>query len=126
MTERTNNLSYILADLQVKTKNAEEERDRSTVYSNVIVKDNAPLNCNPASEPGNNEADDCTIEPRDVLIPNIKVSNSFSALAIEENNTGKATSKDTRQNQTHEKKKKNRVSSNQRKSNLQMWQTSKM
>jgi regulator of replication initiation timing len=27
LTERTNNLSYILADLQGKTKNAEEERD---------------------------------------------------------------------------------------------------
>ena len=28
LTERINNLSYILADLQQKTKNAEQERDK--------------------------------------------------------------------------------------------------
>ena len=52
-----NNLSHILADLQRKAKNAEEERASLitamrllVAESNVIVKDNDPFNCDPASE----------------------------------------------------------------------------
>ena len=59
LIERTNNL---LADLQRKAKNGEKERaslltamQLLVAESNVIVKDNDPLNCNPASEPGNHE-----------------------------------------------------------------------
>ena len=85
--------------------------------SNVLVKDNEPLNSNPASESGINEADDCPMQSRDVLTPNIEVSNRFSALAVEENNKGDATFEDTRQNQMPNKKKK---SPNQIKSKLQM------
>ena len=77
LMEKTNNLSYILADLQGKTKVAEEERDSVitamrllVAESNLIVKDNTDdelLNHNLNSEPGINEADDCSIQ----LGPNI-------------------------------------------------------
>ena len=105
LMEKTNNLSYILADLQGKAKVAEEERDSVitamrllVAESNIIVKDNTDnelLNHNLNSEPGINEADDCSIQ----LDLNIQVSNRFSTLAVKENSLGKAittTTEDTR------------------------------
>ena len=79
--------------------------------SNVLDKDNEPLDSNPASESGINEADDCPMQSRDVLTPNIKVSNRFSSLAVDENNTGDATSED----QTPNKKKKTRKTKSKKK-----------
>ena len=110
LMEKTNNLSYILADLQGKAKVAEEERDSVitamrllVAESNLIVKDNTDnelLNHNLNIEPGINEADDCTIQ----LDPNIQVSNRFSTLAVKENSSGKATTtttEDTRPKQNN-------------------------
>ena len=74
LTERANNLSYILADLQGKTKNAEDERDSLitamrllVAESNAIVKENEQLNHKHIIEQSNsNEADDCTTQIEDV------------------------------------------------------------
>ena len=37
LTERINNLSYILADLQQKTKNAEQERDSVITAMRLLI-----------------------------------------------------------------------------------------
>jgi hypothetical protein len=73
LTGRTNNLSYILADLQGKTKNAEEERNSLITAMRLLVlessaedKNNVSTinmqNCDNQRE--FNEADDCTTQTR--------------------------------------------------------------
>jgi hypothetical protein len=89
LIERTNNLSYILADLQGKAKTAEEERDSMITAMRLLVLESSaenkgnPLidmqNCDNQSK--TNEADDCTIQTtQDVLNFNAQVKNKFSTL----------------------------------------------
>ena len=95
LSERINNLTYILADLQGKTKNAEEERDSVITAmrllvagSNTAIKKSQSPKHNPEIEQsGPNRADECTTQEqmKDTLIPNIQMSNRFSALDTNQN-----------------------------------------
>ena len=61
LTERINNLSYILADLQQKTKNAEQERDSViTAMRLLIAETNGVMENNVIKQKMCNEADECT------------------------------------------------------------------
>lgn len=124
LTERANNLSYILADLQGKTKNAEDERDslitamRLLVAElNAIVKENEQLNHKHIIEQsGSNEAEDCTTQLEDVVNPNIQLGNRFSVLGVQENNKGEeaiiiAQDQDTQKENTLSKEKKRKKKS---------------
>ena len=92
-----NNLSYILADLQGKTKNAEEERDSVIIAmrllvaeSNTAIEKSQSSKHNPEIEQsGPNEADECTtqVQMKNTLNPNIQISNRFSSLNIDQNYT---------------------------------------
>ena len=96
LSERINNLTYILADLQGKTKNAEEERDSVitamrllVAESNTAIEKSQSPKYNPEIEQlsGPNGADECTTQEqmKDILIPNIQISNRFSALDTDQN-----------------------------------------
>ena len=92
--ERINNLSYILADLQGKAKNAEQEKESLITAMRLLVEDsnNKP---NTTSKDNNgktskqtraHDSADGTGQTEEVLNPNIQVSNRFSNLNIEESN----------------------------------------
>ena len=80
LTERINNLSYILADLQQKTKNAEQERDSViTAMRLLIAETNGVMENNVIKQKMCNEADECT-QLKDIVNPDIKLKNKFSVL----------------------------------------------
>ena len=86
LTERTNNLSYILADLQGKAKNAELERDSLITAARLLVLESSqddkkvPINMqNCDNQIELNEADDCTQLRDHALNSNIQLKNRFSA-----------------------------------------------
>ena len=86
LTERTNNLSYILADLQGKAKNAELERDSLITAARLLVLESSqddkkvPINMqNFDKQIELNEADDCTQVRDHALNSNIQLKNRFSA-----------------------------------------------
>ena len=80
LTKRINNLSYILADLQQKTKNAEQERDSViTPMRLLIAETNGVMENNVIKQKMCNEADECT-QLKDIVNPDIKLKNRFSVL----------------------------------------------
>ena len=80
LTKRINNLSYILADLQQKTKNAEQERDSViTAMRLLIAETNGVMENNVIKQKMCNEADECT-QLKDIVNPDIKLKNRFSVL----------------------------------------------
>ena len=97
LSERINNLTYILADLQGKTKNAEEERDSLITAMRLLVaesntaieKSQSPKQNTEIEQSGPNGADECTTQEqmKDTLIPNIRISNRFSGLDTDQNYT---------------------------------------
>ena len=98
LTERTNNLSYILADLQGKVKNAELERDSLITAARLLVLESSqddksvPINMqNCDNQIELNEADDCTQLRDDALNSNIQLKNRFSALNDEAKQPGQTT-----------------------------------
>ena len=104
MQERINNLSYILADLQGKAKNAEQEKESLITAMRLLVEDsnNKPSttfkdnNEKTSKQTGAHDSVDGTGQTEEVLNPNIQVSNRFSNLNIEESNEddGNATQDD--------------------------------
>ena len=68
LTERINNLSYILADLQQKTKNAEQERDSViTAMRLLIAETNGVMENDDIKQKVCNEADECT-QSKDIVV----------------------------------------------------------
>ena len=139
LTERINNLSYILADLQQKTKNAEQERDSLIIAmrlliaeTNSVVENNVPEQklCNEADECSQsnsivennvieqklgNESDECT-QSQDIINPNIKLKNRFLVLEKEQANAGKlSTTSNQEIEQVIDQKKKKRKSKSKKK-----------
>ena len=90
LTERINNLSYILADLQQKTKNAEQERDSVITAMRLLIAETNGVveNNNVVEQKLCNEADECT-QSKDVINPNIELNNRFSVLENEQVNVDK-------------------------------------
>ena len=91
-TERTNNLSYILADLQGKVKNAELERDSLITAARLLVLESSqddkrvPINIqNCENQIELYEADDCTQLNKIRINSNISLKNRSSALKDEVN-----------------------------------------
>ena len=91
-TERTNNLSYILADLQGKVKNAELERDSLITAARLLVLESSqddkrvPINIqNCENQIELYEADDCTQLNKIRINSNIPLKNRSSALKDEVN-----------------------------------------
>ena len=121
LIKRTNNLSYILADLQGKTKNAEQERDSMitamrllVAESNAAIEKSQSPNHNHGTEQSRpNGAGECSTElqTRDIVNPNIQISNRFSALSTDrkdQNNTGESTSQDASKMTGKKKKRKSK------------------
>ena len=80
LTERISNLSYILVDLQQKTKNAEQERDSViTAMRLPIAETNGVMENDVIKQEMCNEADECT-QLKDIVNPDIKLKNRFSVL----------------------------------------------
>ena len=126
LTERTSNLSYILADLQGKTKNAEEERDslitamrRLVLESSAEDKNNVSINMqNCDNQTKFNEADDCTTQStEDVLNSNIQLENRYSALEDQLKEAGQSTTaKAVHQDQARNEKNKGKSKSKSKQS----------
>ena len=112
LTERINNLSYILADLQQKTKNAEQERDSAITAMRLLIAETNGVveNNNVVEQKLCNEADECT-QSKDVINPNIELSNRFSVLENEQVNVDKlgATSNQKTEEDKEQKKKKSKT-----------------
>ena len=117
LIERTNNLSYILADLQGKAKNAELEKDSLitamrllVIESNTEDKSNVLINMpNHDNQRELNEAEDYTQSGEDALNFNIQLKNKFSALEDEAKQSGPTTT-GKRANPDHSQGKKKRKS----------------
>ena len=117
LIERTNNLSYILADLQGKAKNAELEKDSLITAMRLLVlesntedKTNVSINMpNHDNQRELNEAEACTQSGDDALNSNIQMKNKFSALEDEVKQAGTTTT-GKRANADHSKEKKKRKS----------------
>ena len=95
LTERTNNLSYILADLQGKVKNVELERDSLITAARLLVLESSqddkrvPIDMlNYENQIELNEADYPTQLRDDALNSNIQLKNRFSALKDEAKQPG--------------------------------------
>ena len=94
LQERINNLSYILADLQGKAKNAEQEKESLIIAMQLLVEDsnNKPNttfkdnNDKTSKQSGAHDFVDGAGQTEEVLNPNIQVSNRFSNLNTEESN----------------------------------------
>ena len=98
LKERVNNLSYILADLQGKAKNANEEKDSLVIAMRLLVEDlnnkgnttnlNHDEETEQSSPPIINDIQQ-TNNPikvsQTVINPRINLSNSFSALSVDKN-----------------------------------------
>ena len=83
LKERVNNLSYILADLQGKTKNAEEEKDSLIIALRLLIED---LNHKGGVSNVHRSEDKQSKEvPNEVINQSINLSNRFSALSVDEN-----------------------------------------
>ena len=102
--ERINNLSYILANLQGKAKNAEQEKESTITAMGLLVEDsnNKPNttfkdnNDKTSKQSRAHDSVDATGQTGEVINPNMQVSNRFSSLTIEESNEddGNATQDD--------------------------------
>ena len=112
LTERINNLSYILADLQQKTKNAEQERDSVITAMRLLIAETNGVveNNNVVEQKLCNEADECTMS-KAVINPNIELNNRFSVLENEQVNVDKlgATSNQKTEEDKEQKKKKRKT-----------------
>ena len=94
LQERINNLSYVLADLQGKAKNAEQEIVSLIISMRLLVEDsnnkpNTTLKDNndkTSKQSGAHDSVDGAGQTEEVLNPNIQVSNRYSNLNIEECN----------------------------------------
>jgi lysophospholipase L1-like esterase len=91
---RINNLTYILADLQGKVKSAEQEKESLITAMRLLVEDsnnepNATIKNytdETSKQSETQDSADCAGQTKEVLNPNIQVSNRFSNLNIEESN----------------------------------------
>ena len=94
MEVRINNLTYILADLQGKVKSAEQEKESLITAMRLLVEDsnnepNATIKNytdETSKQSETQDSADCAGQTKEVLNPNIQVSNRFSNLNIEESN----------------------------------------
>ena len=87
--------------MQGKIKNAEEERDSVITAMHLLVaelntaieKSQLPKQNPEIEQSGPNGADECTTQEqmKDTLIPNIQISNRFSALDTDQNYTEDST-----------------------------------
>ena len=122
LTERINNLSYILADLQDKAKCAEEEKASLVTTIRLLYKDlggNQPAHAHyhfvettqPLNQPLVDQTDgDKALNPEQLrsVYPEIPTQNSFSVLNVEETSdddhqtTSKNTTKKTQRNQNNQ------------------------
>ena len=120
LTERINNLSHILADLQQKTKNAEQERESViTAMRLLIAETNGVIeNNNVVEQKLCNEADECT-QSEDVISPNIELNNRFSVLENEQVNVDKlgVTSNQKSEEDKEQKKKKRKTKAKKKTTN---------
>ena len=120
LTERINNLSYILADLQQKTKNAEQERDSVITSMRLLIAETNGVveNNNVVEQKLCNEADECT-QSKDVINPNIELNNRFSVLENEQVNVDKlgATSNQKTDEDKEQKKKKRKTKAKKKTTN---------
>ena len=91
---RINTLTYILADLQGKVKSAEQEKESLITAMRLLVEDsnnepNATIKNytdETSKQSETQDSADCAGQTKEVLNPNIQVSNRFSNLNIEESN----------------------------------------
>ncbi len=91
---RINNLTYILADLQGKAKSDEQEKESLITAMRLLVEDsnnepNATIKNytdEMSKQSETQDSADCAGQTKEVLNPNIQVSNRFSNLNIEESN----------------------------------------
>ena len=120
LTERINNLSYILADLQQKTKNAEQGRDSAITAMRLLIAETNSVveNNNVVEQKLCNEADECT-QSKDVINPNIELNNGFSVLENEQVNVDKlgATSNQKTEEDKEQKKKKRKTKAKKKTTN---------
>ena len=95
ITERVNNLSFVLADLQDKAARANEEKDSLMTSIRLLFKDlesTQPINVNHLETPHDQQQAvlECSSDTKDTNsehVVTIPTKNSFSPLLVEETNT---------------------------------------
>lgn len=110
LKERVNHLSYSLADLQGKAKNAEDEKDSLIVAMRLLFEDlnhngnEINANRNEKIEQRHTQMANClqqtNVVTNDVINPSIQLRNRFSGLGIDENDTSDQNARDAVGNET--------------------------
>ena len=115
-------LSFILADLQQKTKNAEQERDSVIIAMRLLIAETNSVVENNVIE--QKPSKDIINQSKDIINPNIKLKNKYSVLENELVNGGESSAisnQKTEEDQVQQKKEK--VNPSQRKRQPKMAHT---